>query len=447
MKTPPDAARWRQGLFTAALGLWLGLALLKFGNPVVLDAQVKTPENLEEMIVAAWPVAWGYGLGMVGLVLGIFSGPWMRPRWSVLLFAPLVWLVWQFVAGTQTLNAALTGATLRHFTACVACFYLGYFALSRSRVLWPLWTGLVAGFAIVLAVGWEQHFVGLERTRKFFYEQPDWQTYPPELLRKLASSRIYSTLFYPNTLAGVILLLLPVSLVFAWQMNREKFEAGARWLLVVLLGVAALACLYWSQSKAGWLIALLLGGVALGRSPVSGRWKRTVLVGLLVFGLAGFALKYAGYFEKGATSAGARFDYWRAALHIWKENPVVGTGPGTFSIAYRAIKSPESEMARLTHNDYLEQASDSGTVGFAGYLCLVLGTMVFAWRRSLPGGDWLKFSVWLGLLGWSVQGLVEFGLYVPALAWPAFLLLGWLLAAPVNRIDKQPEPATLAPGK
>lgn len=437
----------RQVCFTAALGLWLGLALLKFGNPVVLDSQVRTPETFLEFIVASWPVAWGYGLGAVVLLLGIFSGPWTKPKWSPLFFAPLVWLVWQFVAGTQTLDADLTGATLQHFTACVVCFYLGYFALSQSRVLWPLWAGLSAGLFVVIAVGAEQHFGGLEQTRKFFYEQPDWQSYPPDFLKKIASNRIYGTLFYPNTLAGAILLVLPVALGFAWQMSREKFEASARWALLVLIGAAALACLYWSQSKAGWLIALLLGGVAWWRSPVSAKWKRAALVGFLVFGLAGFALKYSGYFEKGATSASARLDYWRAALHIWKENPLVGTGPGTFSIPYRAIKAPESEMTRLTHNDYLEQASDSGAPGFAGYLCVVLGTMIFAWRRSLPDGDWLKFSVWLGLLGWSVQGLVEFGLYVPALAWPAFLLLGWFLATPVNRIDNPPGAANLSTGK
>ena len=36
------------------------------------------------------------------------------------------------------------------------------------------------------------------------------------------------------------------------------------------------------------------------------------------------------------------------------------------------------------------------------------------------------FAVWLGVLGWSLQSLVEFGLYIPALAWPAFTFLGWL---------------------
>ena len=42
----------------------------------------------------------------------------------------------------------------------------------------------------------------------------------------------------------------------------------------------------------------------------------------------------------------------------------------------------------------------------------------------------------LGLLAWVLQGVVEFGLYIPALAWPAWLMLGWLLALPTNQVDK-----------
>jgi len=41
----------------------------------------------------------------------------------------------------------------------------------------------------------------------------------------------------------------------------------------------------------------------------------------------------------------------------------------------------------------------------------------------------LRFALWLGLLGWALQGLVEFGLYIPALAWPAFTFLGLLLSS------------------
>jgi hypothetical protein len=32
----------------------------------------------------------------------------------------------------------------------------------------------------------------------------------------------------------------------------------------------------------------------------------------------------------------------------------------------------------------------------------------------------------IGLLGWALQSFVEFSLYIPAIAWTAMLLLGWV---------------------
>jgi hypothetical protein len=42
--------------------------------------------------------------------------------------------------------------------------------------------------------------------------------------------------------------------------------------------------------------------------------------------------------------------------------------------------------------------------------------------------------VWLGLVGWALQSFIEFGLYIPAVAWVAFGLLGWLLGQTGNGI-------------
>jgi hypothetical protein len=61
--------------------------------------------------------------------------------------------------------------------------------------------------------------------------------------------------------------------------------------------------------------------------------------------------------------------------------------------------------------------------------------LVFAFRCSRLKDDWGRLAVWLGLLGWALQSLVEFGLYIPAIAWPAFGLLGWLVAQGSNQID------------
>jgi len=428
-------------LFSGLFGAFLGLALLKFGNPPIMERFIEPPTNLTEWIIMAWPVEVGYWLLGAVAVVGLCGVRWPTgvPKW--LLALPLVWLAWQFISATQTVDAGLTRATLKHFVACVVCFYLGVFCLSRDKSAGAMWGAIAFALGIVLAVGFEQHFGGLEETRRYFYayEYPKWQTLPPEqlndYLKKIASDRIFSTLFYPNALAGVILLLLPPTVVTIWQFC-ERLTTAARGLLVGLFAIASLACLYWSGSKGGWLLALLLVLVALLHLPWSKRAKTVFISAVLVVGVAGFFLKYAGFFQRGATSVSARFDYWRAAVQTMAAKPVFGTGPGTFSIAYQAVKRPESEMSRLTHNDYLQQASDSGVVAALSYLALAVGILMCGYAKPATPDLRPRFSVWLGLLGYALQGLMEFGLYIPALAWCAFGLAGWLAGTCSKRFDK-----------
>src|ERR1017187_3130465 len=129
---------------------------------------------------------------------------------------------------------------------------------------------------------------------------------PPEYLKRISSDRIFSTLLYPNALAGVLILLLPATLAALWQ-PRKLFTAGARWFLIGSVGTAGLACLYWSGSKGGWLLMLAMGIVALLRVPFSRRLKLAAVVGVLLVGLAGFFLGHAGFFQKGPTRFSGEF--------------------------------------------------------------------------------------------------------------------------------------------
>jgi O-antigen ligase len=199
-----------------------------------------------------------------------------------------------------------------------------------------------------------------------------------------------------------------------------------RWFGVMVLVFAALACLFWSGSKSGWLLMLIVGVLAVVHGKATFRTKILVMTVVLVGGGLVFGLRHAGYFKKGATSVEARFDYWRAAVQTAKEHPVLGTGPGTFMVPYGKIKKPESEMARLVHNDYLEQASDTGVVSFVTFSALIWGSLVFLYRKRATA---MQFAVWLGLLGLALQSLSEFHFYIPGLAWPWFLFLGWLWGA------------------
>ena len=443
MKPEPAAGTFQREpllprIFAGLFGSFLGLSLLKFGNPPIMEKWIAPPGGFYEFLFGyPWPMTWAYWLlGFIALV-GLLVARWSPnvPKWIVLM--PLAWLVWQLLATVQSVGPQLSQTVLRHFVASVVCFYLGLFSLGRGKCLWPFWVSLLAAFLLVLASGWQQHFGGLDQTRKYFflYLYPEVKELPPEYLKRMSSNRIFATLFYPNTLAGVLVLLLPAMLAAVLRMRR-RLTTGARWFLFAALATAGLACLYWSGSKGGWLVMLLVGLIAMLRPSFSKQLKIALLAGVLLCGLAGFFWKYHSFFEKGATSVVARLDYWRAASQTAAARPLFGTGPGTFSIAYQKIKRPESEPTRLVHNDYLEQASDSGVPGFMLYLAFICGALFYGRARLRQSGsdeESQLFPVWLGVLGWSLQGLFEFGLYVPALAWSAFALMGWLLAQSRNR--------------
>lgn len=255
---------------------------------------------------------------------------------------------------------------------------------------------------------------------------------------KLASNRIWATMFYPNALAGAIVLLLPWLLSSVWRMSVGRFETSARCTLVGLLAAPSLACVFWSGSKTGILLVLAQGLAAMSRLPIAGKVKIAIGSVVLIGGLAGFFILFSGYFIAGATSLGARADYWKAAVETFKENPMTGTGPGTFMIPYGQKKADDAEMARLSHNDYLEQASDSGLIGFVSFSVFIWASLILLYRKSKRVKDWQFFLIWLGLAGWSLQVGMEFSLYIPALSWPAFLMFGllWGRSEPVNAVDK-----------
>ena len=475
-----DTPGQKDRVFLILTGVWLFTALFLFGNPVILDylhppksviLSGESPSNVLRYLGILAVLGLACVLGFSRLAKPKLRLPAGVPKW--LAWLPAAWLGWQLLSFLQTENQAMSQATVIHFASCLVAFYLGLFVLGRMRLAKLALWGATLGLMLNLADACIEKFGGLEETRNNIIAQiesgkldPETLpakaldagktipseiekqivTLPPgtaakvrqlpiELVKRMYSTRLYGHMFYPNALAGVILLLLPVSLALVLGQGRWQLPRA-----VLALGLAAvgLACLYWSGSKAGWLIAIALLGAWFLHLPVPKKLKLSLAGAAMVLGLAGFAVKYADYFDRGATSVGARFGYWSAAAQTAMKEPLLGTGPGTFQIAYKLHRAPGAEPTRLTHNDYLQQASDSGWPGFALYAAFFGGAAWVLARRRLD--DPLLIAVRLGLLAWALQGFVEFGLYIPALAWPAWLMLGWLLASPTNQFDKSAAP-------
>lgn len=429
----PSSSAW---VFPALAGAFFFLVIIKFGSPVILDRYIEAPQDLTSVINFQWPPHWATWLFVPLALAGLLAIERSRIRLHWALLLPLIWLGWEFMAATQTVKMELTRITLLHFAECVGLFYLGFFARRGLSNPWPVWAGMGLALCWAMRAGIQQHFGGLEATRKMLLYSPGLLGVNPKLVadlgyqKKIASDRIFGTFGgYPNSLAGGLELLLPLVLVFVWRLT-PKVRVPVRILFVIIFGGCGLGCLYWSGSKAGWLVALVMALVALGHSALPLNWRRTLIYGVLIAGMAGFAVKYAGFFQKDRNSVGARFVYWRAALATARRQPWLGTGPGTFQIPYSQIKRPADEMARLCHNDYLEQATDSGIFGFLSYTGMILTFLAFLYRytASVEPLNWLYFAIWLGAFGLCLHSIVDFHLYVPALAWPMFFLCGWLMA-------------------
>lgn len=395
---------------------------------------MEPPDDFQKALYDSWPLSWGYILMAPVFLAGLFTTKWRPlagPGWGLFLL-PLIWLGWEVLASTATIAPSLTGPTLAHFAACVGFFYLGYFALRDVGNPWPIWAGLALGLVWTMHGALDQHFGGLAETRREVLSgqiklSPEILKEPAYLLR-ISSDRVFGTFMYPNALAAGILLLLPVTLVFLWQLV-PKLRASIRALFVAIVGGCGLACLYWSGSKAAWLFMVCLGVLALHRSNLSKFWKRAIVYGLVLVGAVGFTYKYVDSAARGKRSMEARLVYWQAAAKITRQHPFLGTGPGTFGAAFKPIVPPNAEFARLTHNDYFEQASDSGVFGFLAFSSMIVGIIFYLYRYKFAKKDrfsTIQFAAWLGVLGLFLHSTMEFNSYYPALAWPAFFLLGWL---------------------
>ena len=452
--------------YALVFGLFLGLGIWKFGNPVILDQKIIAPVTAADYLNDTWPIHWAgwllLPLAAVGLVL-IVNHAWAWPanRWLGLL--PLGWLGWQFLAAGSSVDAELTTATLWQFGGCAACYFLGVLIFARAQAWRWLLPGLFAALIFCLVRAINQHVFEFPDNYQMLVqgEANGWTNFPagnvtemktegiiittngldvanPVILAKFLKGRVSGTLVYPNALAQLILLLWPLAFTLALTATH-KLKPLIRYAAIGMTAFLGGLAFFWTGSKLGWLIAMGIGGLYLLRRDWSQKLKLTAVALVLVLGLGVFAVRFHNYLAAGATSVSARFDYWHAAAQTAAGRPVFGTGPGTFQRPYARLKSPAAEMARLTHNDYLEQFSDAGfPAGFA-YTAWIILALLVAGKKVWSAADPALFAVFAGVLAWFVQGLGEFGLYVPALAWIAFALLGSLVGIPAN-----PEPVEKA---
>ncbi len=119
-----------------------------------------------------------------------------------------------------------------------------------------------------------------------------------------------------------------------------------------------------------------------------------------------------------------------------RENPWLGVGWGAFEKAYPRYMILGGYPVKMAHNNYLQVWAETGTVGLNVFMGIWLVFFYTFWRkvRSDAAGDLrgIVCGLGAGVIGFLTQSLIDFALYLPALAYFVFALLGLLVAVPAG---------------
>src|SRR4051812_18440369 len=267
-----------------------------------------------------------------------------------------------------------------------------------------------------------------------------------------------STLGNSDFAGGFLGVALPFVLFMAGS-ARGRLRAA----LLVLAG-AEVAGVIVTRSRGG-LLALAVGGAVLIAShwrtlPPIVRWAATaaaavILAGALVVLIAPSLATSSGLDRTGllrTKSLSIRAREWRAAWQVFVHHPVLGTGPDTFEYSFTRYRDRADgaelglQIADKPHNVLLEHATDTGLLGLATYLAVVIAALLFAVRRlrHSEGRERALLAAFLaGLAAYLAPAVVSFD--VPPLAAFGWICLGGLAvladpllverrsAAPVDR--------------
>ncbi|HKB88549.1 MAG TPA: O-antigen ligase family protein [Patescibacteria group bacterium] len=251
-------------------------------------------------------------------------------------------------------------------------------------------------------------------------------------------SRVFSSLGQPNWLAAWLTALIPIawallikskvkslsfwgyfviSILFSWTLIFTKSRSG-------LLGFAVASIVFWTfylwqerkNIKSILSPLLIIGFSFLAIGLISGTQFTPSINELLNKSKIQQVAKPQGTaLETGGTESGTiRKIVWQGALQVWLHYPIFGTGVETFAYSYYLYRPAAHNLTsewdfiyNKAHNEFLNFAATTGTVGLLSYLTL-LGFFGFVILKTKGENKTLNFAIFAGFVSLSVSNFFGF---------------------------------------
>jgi peptidoglycan/xylan/chitin deacetylase (PgdA/CDA1 family)/O-antigen ligase len=249
------------------------------------------------------------------------------------------------------------------------------------------------------------------------------------------SGRLAGPLGYENA-SGALLFLGGVAAAMLLAASRSAFARVVAAASGLLLVVGLLAT---DSSAATFMMVLLPAALALAMQ----RRVRVVVVGsilLLAGAMAATAIVAAAAPGSrvvrlaGDVLEERRVQLWRDALRIAWQHPLIGIGPDRFEAESSEARSDID--AKWAHNEFLQQAAETGVVGF------MLLVSLFAWaltRLASATSDPVMASLAaFGVASLGVLACTDYVLHFPVLPASAAALVGGASVLPQSTTTSRP---------
>ena len=272
--------------------------------------------------------------------------------------------------------------------------------------------------------------------------------------------RVFSTLGQPNWLAAYLLALIPLTWAKGMMAKNSKEK-----ILYYTLNFIFSLCLFYTRSRSGLLalgtaFVVFWGGYLLVNKAIKGLFISKIFIfGLIIFVLALFVgtpwnpsvTKWQisnGKFQikpsppvvqkpidpsiNISESSDIREVVWKGAIGIWKHYPIFGSGVETFAYSYYQFRPREHNdlsewdfLYNKAHNEYLNFAATTGTVGLGSYLLLIAWLIVWSLRNISKSN--ISLALLAGYASILVTNFFGFSVVIIGLFFFLFQAISYLL--------------------
>lgn len=251
-----------------------------------------------------------------------------------------------------------------------------------------------------------------------------------------------STFGHYNHLAGYMEMAIPLALgLFLTGLKKQHS------VLMAILAILLFLSLIFSLSRGGWIgsmVGLLFFAVFL---PSHGRFKKRFVSITLIAGfflIAFIVLSHTSTVERIITleqkteisTFQHRIRVWEGVIEMIKVHPLLGTGPGTFSLIFSQFQPPGFERRiAVALNDYLHFTAEVGLflVPVIAWMCFLIyknGLGKLTNQSRLVQG--MTLGALAGITSILVHSFSDYNMHIPANA-ILFTVFVAIVAAPVPK--------------